>query len=136
MFYSNYLLVGAYMILHVRFRLTFSEKKSIIIDRGELMGKDVETKSKPVEDFGTIEDPGDLVFRDPKKPVKKTVKKDGVKPSEKVQDLDTEDDALEKAKKSLAGKGTRTWQAYEEAARKFLIGKRKEDKKKKKDAGK
>jgi len=94
------------------------------------MGKDVESKAKPVEDFGTIEDPGDIVFRDPKKPAKKVVKKDGVKPSEKVKDLDTEDDALEQAKKSLAGKGQRTWQAYEEAARKFLTGKRKEDKKK------
>jgi len=94
------------------------------------MAKDAETKEKKVEDFGTIEDPGEEVFRDPKKPAKKVVKKDGVKPSEKVKDLDTEDDALEKAKKSLAGKGQRTWQAYEEAARKFLTGKRKEDRKK------
>lgn len=94
------------------------------------MGKDVETKTKPIEDFGTIEDPGDVVFRDPNKPAKKVVKKEGVKPAQKVKDLDTEDDAMEKAKKSLAGKGARTWQAYEQAARDFLIGKRKEDKKK------
>jgi hypothetical protein len=83
------------------------------------------------EDWGTIEDPGEVVHRDPKKAVKKVVKKEVVKASEKVKDLDTEDEALEAAKKSLVGKGTRTWQAYEEAARRFLTGRRKEAKLKK-----